>query len=121
MVLRGLSNTGFSYVVPGPTSDRFSLGFNLNPLPAVLTWSCTAAGSGGPNSSTTNTDSLKVRALQVAATKTAAAMSGDAITGAINGAISDTFRNGAVPFTMSPNGIVFKFTGEPQRPPSPER
>jgi hypothetical protein len=92
--------------------------FRLTPLPAVLTWSCTAAASG--TTTTTNTDSQKLRALQIAATKTAAAMSGDAITGAINGAIGDAFSNGGVPFTISPNGVVFKFTGEPQRDPRVE-
>jgi hypothetical protein len=66
-----------------------------------VTATCTAAASG--TTTITNTDSLKLRALQIAATKAAATMSGDTITGAINGAIGDAFSNGGNPFTVGPN------------------
>jgi Autotransporter beta-domain len=113
-----------SYTVTGRNIDT-TLGELLGPT-ATVTATCVAAAppaappTNPSGASTTNTDSLNVRILQIAATKTAATMSGDAITGAVNGAIGDAFSNGGNPVTVSPNGIVLKFTGEAQRDPRVE-
>src|SRR5262249_30868318 len=62
----------------------------------------------------TSTDSDKVRALQIAASKLVAQTSGAAITGAVDGAIGDAFGNGGTPVTFGPNGITFNFAAEPR-------
>jgi hypothetical protein len=113
-----------SYTVTGTTSDttlqQQIAATTGGGTTITVTATCVAAASPTTTTTTTNTDSLKVRSLQIAATKSAAAMSGDAITGAINGAIGDAFSNGGNPFTVGPNGIRLSFTGEPQRDPRVE-
>jgi len=57
--------------------------------------------------------------LQLSVSKTEAAISGDAITGAVGGAINDAFApGGAGPITFGPNGIAFNFSafGSEQKP-----
>jgi hypothetical protein len=78
---------------------------------ATLTVTCTpAASSSGASSS----DSQYLRALQVAVTKTVAANSGAAITGAVDGAIGDAFSStGGAPITVGPNGFAMNFAAEP--------
>jgi len=73
---------------------------------ATVTATCTPAGSGGAN-----TDSQKVRGLQIAASNLVAHTSGAAITAAINGAINDAFKRASDPWVVfSPSGIAFNFT-----------
>src|SRR5258708_10197441 len=72
----------------------------------TVTATCTPAGSG-------KTDSDKVRALQIAASKLVAQNSGAAISGAVDGAINDAFGDGGSPVTVGPNGARFNFTAEP--------
>jgi hypothetical protein len=64
--------------------------------------------------STTNTDSQKLNALEIAATKTVASISGQVITGAVDGAISDAFGNGGNPITFGANGMFINFAAEPK-------
>jgi hypothetical protein len=61
-------------------------------------------------------DSLKLRALQVIATKVVAQNSGAAITGAIDSAISEGFSDGGNLVTPSGAGIRFNFSADPDRP-----
>jgi Autotransporter beta-domain len=70
--------------------------------------SCTPARSA-------SSDSQKLRAVQLGLTKTVAANSGAAITGAIDGAISDAFSaSGGSPINAGPSGARFNFAAEPQ-------
>jgi hypothetical protein len=62
-----------------------------------------------------STDSQNLRALQVAATQTVAAISGQVITGQVEDAIDDAFNNGTTPITPGPNGLHFNFAAEPQQ------
>jgi hypothetical protein len=57
-------------------------------------------------------DSLKLRALQLEVTKIEAQSSGQAISGAIDGAISDAFAGGGAPVSASDNGVHFSFAGD---------
>ncbi len=57
--------------------------------------------------------SQDIRALQLAATKTAAAISGQAITGAIDNAIDNFFSGGEAPVVFGPNGLTFNFAADP--------
>src|SRR5262249_49139827 len=102
-----------SYTVTGTNDTAIRLtGAGIGPYSGTYTATCQGklgaerAAAGAP------TDSLSARMLQNAITPVVAQTSGHAITGAIIGAIGDTF-NGASPFTVTPNGIVLKFTGEP--------
>lgn len=61
-------------------------------------------------------DSLKLRALQVIATKVVAQNSGAAITGAIDTAISEGFSDGGNLVTPSGGGIRFNFSADPDQP-----
>jgi len=65
---------------------------------------------------TTTQDSLKLRALQVIATKTVAQNSGAAIAGAIDAAISDGFNDGGNLITPAGGGIRFNFSADPDQP-----
>jgi hypothetical protein len=61
------------------------------------------------------TDSLKLRNLQIEASKLVAQTSGAAISGAIDGAISDAFSaTGGTPVAVGPNGFTVNFASEPQ-------
>ncbi|WP_143198663.1 Ig-like domain repeat protein [Bradyrhizobium sp. AS23.2] len=60
-------------------------------------------------------DSLKLRALQVIATKTVAQNSGAAIAGAIDTAISEGFNDGGSLVTPSAGGIRFNFSADPDQ------
>jgi uncharacterized repeat protein (TIGR01451 family) len=59
-------------------------------------------------------DSLKLRALQIAGTKIEAQSSGQAIAGAVEGAMSDAFSESNAPFSAGDNGMHFNFAAEPQ-------
>jgi hypothetical protein len=59
-------------------------------------------------------DSLKLRALQIAITKIEALSSGHAISGAIDGAISEGFSENDALITASDNGVHFNFSGASQ-------
>ncbi|WP_441245065.1 Ig-like domain repeat protein [Tardiphaga sp. 768_D3_N2_1] len=61
-------------------------------------------------------DSLKLRALQVIATKVVAQNSGAVITGAIDTAISEGFSDGGNLVTPSGGGIRFNFSADPDQP-----
>jgi hypothetical protein len=64
-------------------------------------------------------DSLKLRALQIVATKTVAQTSGSAISGAIDTAISEGFSNGGGPLTTpSAGGVRFNFSADPDQEPA---
>jgi hypothetical protein len=110
-----------SYTVTGTNDTAIRLtGAGIGPYSVTYTATCQGklgaerAAAGKP------TDSLSARMLQNAITPVVAHASGHAITGAIIGAIGDTFGNGASPFAVTPNGIVLKFTGEPARDPRVE-
>lgn len=61
-------------------------------------------------------DSLKLRALQVIATRTVAQNSGAAIAGAIDAAISEGFNDGGNLITPGGGGIRFNFSADPDHP-----
>ncbi|WP_244522072.1 Ig-like domain repeat protein [Bradyrhizobium embrapense] len=80
------------------------------------------AGSGAFNASTSPalvqsvnvpTDSVKLRALQIDITKLVAQNSGQAISGAIDNAISDGFSEGGSFMTPSGAGMRFNFAADP--------
>ena len=80
----------------------------------------TSAGTSALSSAdqftyTTPVDSLKLRALQIAVTKIEAQGSGQAISGAIDNAISDGFKDNGAPVTATDTGMRFNFAAEPQR------
>jgi hypothetical protein len=114
------AGTGFTYVVPSNTSDRLYISA-IVPLvgrpDVVVTWSCTPAGAAAAPG-TANHDSQNLRALEVAATKFVATVSGQAITGAIDSHIGDAFSAGGPPVTGGPNGLRFNFAAEPPQSPS---
>jgi hypothetical protein len=60
-------------------------------------------------------DSMKLRALQLEVTKMEAQGSGQAISGAIDGAVSDGFSEGGAPITATDNGVHFNFMAEPPK------
>jgi hypothetical protein len=65
-----------------------------------------------------NTDSQNLRTLQIAGSRSVAAFSGDAITGAVNGAIGNAFSDaGTPPIVASANGLMMNFTAEARRDP----
>jgi hypothetical protein len=59
-------------------------------------------------------DSIKLRALQIAVTKMEAQSSGQAISGAIDDAISEGFAGNGAPIAASDNGVRLNFAAEPQ-------
>jgi hypothetical protein len=59
------------------------------------------------------TNSQKLRAVQVQGSTMVAQASGAAITGAVDGAISDAFANGGKPVTFGANGMSFNFAADP--------
>jgi hypothetical protein len=61
-------------------------------------------------------DSVKLRELQVAVTKVVAQNSGQAISGAIDSAISDGFGDGGALVTPSGTGFRFNFSADPDPP-----
>jgi hypothetical protein len=58
-------------------------------------------------------DSLRLQQMQLAATRVVAQSSGSAITGAVDGAISDGFNDGGNPVTSNGSGLRFNFAAEP--------
>jgi hypothetical protein len=78
-----------------------------------VTVTCTPAPSGGASNG--NTDSQSLRAVQLGVTRTVAAISGGAISGAVDGAIGDAFSTtGGAPITVGPSGFSMNFAAEPQ-------
>ncbi|NVO13398.1 MAG: IPT/TIG domain-containing protein [Rhodoplanes sp.] len=61
----------------------------------------------------TPADSLRLRALQLIATKTIAQASGAAISGAIDTAIAEGFSDGGALFSPSSTGVRFNFAADP--------
>jgi uncharacterized repeat protein (TIGR01451 family) len=59
-------------------------------------------------------DSVKLRALQLEVTRIEAQGSGQAISGAIDGAISDGFSENGSPISGGSNGVHFNFAAAPQ-------
>jgi hypothetical protein len=101
-----------SYRTEGPATFNYTVVANKTSLSdtleidggtATLTVTCT------PNS-----DSQNLRALQLGITKTVAANSGAAITGAVDGAISNAFSTAGPPVTVTSNGLSMNFTAETQ-------
>nr|WP_028161670.1 Ig-like domain repeat protein [Bradyrhizobium elkanii] len=89
------------------------------------TITATYAGNGTFKASTsaallqavnTPQDSLKLRALQIIATKTVAQNSGAAIAGAIDTAISEGFSDGGSLVSPSGGSIRFNFSADPDQP-----
>jgi hypothetical protein len=79
------------------------------------TASQTARCTPAANTSNQNLDSQALRELQLQLSKTVATNSGAAITGAIDGAISDAFSaSGGSPISAGPGGVRFNFAAEPQ-------
>ncbi|QDM27463.1 phospholipase [Tardiphaga sp. vice304] len=77
-----------------------------------------AASTSAPLLQAVNTpqDSLKLRALQIVATRTVAQNSGSAISGAIDSAIGEGFSNGAGPMTTpGAGGVRFNFSADPDQ------
>lgn len=81
---------------------------------AIITGTCVAAPPAAGTSSS-NTDSQKLRSLQVAATTSVATVSGGAITQQVDSAITEGFSDSGTTITPGPNGISFNFAAEPQR------
>ncbi|NVO12427.1 MAG: autotransporter domain-containing protein [Rhodoplanes sp.] len=69
------------------------------------------AATSAPLSQVVNipTDSSRLRAMQIVATKTVSQISGQAVSGAIDGAISDGFSDNPQLVTPSGNGLRFNF------------
>src|SRR5947209_10435007 len=101
-----------TYTVTGANGDtalRARLDASGSPgttMAQVVT--CTPAKSA-------SSDSQKLRAVQLQLTKTVAANSGAAISGAIDGAISDAFSaSGGSPINAGANGVRLNLAAEPQ-------
>jgi Bacterial Ig-like domain (group 3) len=93
-----------------------------------ITAAFNGAGSFGQSTSAvltqavgTSTDSLKLRALQVAVTKLESQGSGQAISGVIDGAIADGFEPSNNPISATDNGLHFNFAAEPKEQTSPAK
>jgi uncharacterized repeat protein (TIGR01451 family) len=95
------------------------------PSLAVGSHSITAAYAGDANNSPSTSavltqsvnvpaDSVKLRALQLEVTRIEAQGSGQAISGAIDGAISDGFSENGSPISGGSNGMHFNFAAAPQ-------
>lgn len=99
-----------SYTVPTTTTHTIFAGFGSyaggSPTANVT---CTPAGSSS------NTDSQKLRSLQIAGTNTAATISEQVIPNQVAAAIDAAFANGTAPVTPGPNGLRLNFAAEPQR------
>ncbi len=95
-----------SYTVTGNQDTQLSETILSVGGPMSVSATCTPAPA--------NTDSDKLRALQIGVSKLVAESSGAAITNAADGAINSAFANGGNPVTVGPNGVRFNFTGEPQ-------
>jgi hypothetical protein len=95
-----------SYIVTGANNDT-----NLTDIYSTAKGNISIAAT-----CVASPDTQNIRALQVSVSKTEAAISGDAITGAVGGAINDAFApgGGAGPITFGPNGIAFNFGAEPK-------
>ncbi|NEW99898.1 transporter [Rhodopseudomonas sp. BR0G17] len=76
-----------------------------------------SASSSSPLLQAVNTpqDSLKLRAMQIIASKTIAQTSGAAISGAIDSAISEGFNDGGELVAPSGTGLRFNFTDDPSQ------
>jgi hypothetical protein len=61
----------------------------------------------------TSADSLKLRALQVLVTPVVGQVSGQAISGAVDSAISEAFSDNGALVTPSGSGVRFNFSGDP--------
>ncbi|MBB5048945.1 hypothetical protein HNR60_003716 [Rhodopseudomonas rhenobacensis] len=98
------------------TTSALTIG--THSITAVFAGNANFAGStSSPLLQAVNTpqDSLKLRALQIMATKTIAQSSGAAISGAIDSAISEGFANGGQLLTPSGSGLRFNFTDDPDQ------
>jgi outer membrane autotransporter protein len=118
---------GGAVIGTGPLNGLGVATFTISTL-AVGSHSITATYSGDANFTASTSpavlqavdvpaDSLKLRALQIAVTKIVAQSSGQAISGAIDGAISDGFNEGGDLITPGANGLHFNFSAEPQEQP----
>lgn len=118
------TNNDDIFITTSSTTQSYTITGNLIRGQADTTLTQTAITFGGSSISVTatctpaasssgNTDSQKVRALQIAASKLVAQNSGAAISGAVDGAIDDAFGDGGSPVTLGPNGAHFNFAAEP--------
>ena len=118
-VLSGPTSTGLTYVFPaaapgGLTGLDTSIGGTGLTSLSVLTWSCTPAGtvgSGGGSAAPTN--SQNIRSLQTGITRSAASVSGQAVSSQVSGAISDAFGNSNNPVSVNASGVAINFSAEP--------
>lgn len=102
------------------TTSALTLGTNA--ITAAFTGNSSFSGSTSPalqQAVSTPQDSLNLRALQIAATRTIAQNSGAAISGAIDTAISDGFSGGGSFMTLSAGGVRFNFSADPDQSASP--
>ncbi len=72
-----------------------------------LSITCTGVATGTPS------DSTNLRSLQNGITKSAATISGQVVSTAVNGAIDDAFSGGGAPLGFSPNGVSINFAAAP--------
>ena len=107
----GLSDAGTgTYTVRIATDTRLAIALMVqNGVDASFSFRC-----GAPVQTQSNSDSQKLRSVQIQGSMLAAQASGAAITGAVGGAINDAFANGGAPATFSPNGMTFNFAAEPE-------
>jgi hypothetical protein len=109
-----LATVGLSGGVATFTTSTLTLGSHS--ITASYSGSATLAASVSPvlnQAVNTPTDSLKLRALQILVTPLEAQVSGQAISGAINSAISEGFADGGAFVTPSGSGVRFNFAADP--------
>jgi Autotransporter beta-domain len=115
-------NGAVSYTItPADVSASFayqaSTAYNTAP---TLTFLCIGGGAGS-NPSSPSSLSQNLRSLQIAATQSAATISGQVTTGAVGEAIGDAFSNGTTPIIAGANGLFLSFAAEPQRDPATQK
>lgn len=110
-VVLGSASDVVTYTVTGNNQDtslEWTGGFVDN---ASITATCTPVATPGAN-----TDSARLRALQVGVSKLVGDTSGAAITGATDTAINSALNGGGNPVTVGPNGISLNFTADAPEP-----
>jgi hypothetical protein len=96
-----------TYTVPADTANNFTISGSYFNNASEFSWNCTAAAR-------TNTDSQKLRSVQILGSNMVAQASGAAITGAVGNAINDAFASGGNPVTVGPNSMTFNFAADPE-------
>lgn len=108
----GSAATSFA-VVSATTITAVTPAHAMGAVDVSVTTPAGAVTKTGAFTYTMPSDSAKLRALQVMATAMAAQASGATISGAVDGAISQGFSDGAGgPVTMTPGGMRFNFSAD---------